>query len=205
MLQAGAADEFTPLKSGDGVAEYVPDIDDETLSEDMNIVHVESRHVEKNKLGTLNGVYAPCLLNIMGVILFERLGWSVGQLGVGYVLLIILVAELQTVSTTLSLSAIVTNGNMRGGGSYYMISRTLGPEFGGSIGILFYCASCVSTAFNCVGCAAEAVNTWYSRFVFNCYLFSLVFFFCFSVVCLFVVPYVRLSLHIPVLYTSFYF
>ena len=173
MLRANEADEQTPLKAGDGL---IDDDADGTLSEDMNIVQVESRTVEKNKLGTLNGVYAPCLLNIMGVILFERLGWGVGQLGAGYVLVIFLISELQTISTTLSLSAIVTNGNMRGGGSYYMISRTLGPEFGGSIGILFYSAYCVGTAFYCFGCAEEAVSTWY-RFVFF-FVFVFVSFFC---------------------------
>ena len=120
-----------------------------------------SETVTKNRLGTINGVYTPCLLNILGVILFERLGWGVGQLGAGMVMLIFVIGEFQTVTTTLSLSAIVTNGNMRGGGSYYMISRTLGAEFGGSIGILFYAAYCVGVAFYCTGCAEEIVATWY--------------------------------------------
>ncbi len=43
--------------------------------------------VEKNKLGTINGCYVPCLLNIMGIVLFERLAWGIGQQGVSGVLL----------------------------------------------------------------------------------------------------------------------
>lgn len=97
----------------------------------------------------------------MGIILFERLGWGVGQVGIGGVLIIFLVAETQAILTVLSLSAMCTNGNMMGGDSYFMISRTLGPEFGGSIGILFYAAYCVGVAFYCTGFAEELVDTWY--------------------------------------------
>jgi len=130
---------------------------------DTNSVSVPTTpEAHKNKLGTLNGCYVPCLLNIMGIILFQRLGWGIGQVGVSGVLLIFLIAEFQAIITVLSLSAIVTNGNMKGGGSYYMISRTLGPEFGGSIGLLFYAAYCVGVALYASGFAEEVVETWFA-------------------------------------------
>ena len=115
-----------------------------------------------NKLGTINGVYIPCLLNILGIVLFERLSWGIGHVGIFFVIIIYLISEIAAILTVLSLSAIITNGAMKGGGSYYMISRTLGPEFGGSVGILFYCAYCVNIAFCCTGCAEEIIKTWYN-------------------------------------------
>lgn len=53
--------------------------------------------------------------------------------------------------TTLSLSAVASNGEVKGGGTYYLISRSLGPEFGGSIGLLFYLSQVLNTALNVVG------------------------------------------------------
>ncbi|KAL3182116.1 hypothetical protein MRX96_035140 [Rhipicephalus microplus] len=86
------------------------------------------------KLGWIQGVFVRCLLNIWGVILFLRLSWVVGQAGIGLGSGIVILASVVTMLTTLSMSAICTNGEVRGGGTYYMISRSLGPEFGGSIG-----------------------------------------------------------------------
>lgn len=53
--------------------------------------------------------------------------------------------------TTMSISAIATNGTVRGGGAYYLISRSLGPEFGGSIGMVFYMGFVFNTGMNAVG------------------------------------------------------
>ena len=53
--------------------------------------------------------------------------------------------------TTLSISAIATNGTVRGGGAYYLISRSLGPEFGGSIGLVLYLGFVLNTGMNAVG------------------------------------------------------
>lgn len=64
--------------------------------------------------------------------------------------------------TTMSLSAIATNGTVKGGGAYYLISRTLGPEFGGSIGIVFYLGYVLNTGMNAVGlvdCFVQSFGT----------------------------------------------
>uniref|UniRef100_A0A3P9AN49 Solute carrier family 12 member 7b n=1 Tax=Esox lucius TaxID=8010 RepID=A0A3P9AN49_ESOLU len=89
-------------------------------------------------LGTLIGVYLPCLQNILGVILFLRLTWIVGTAGIMEALAIVFMTCSCTMLTAISMSAIATNGVVPAGGSYYMISRSLGPEFGGAVGLCFY-------------------------------------------------------------------
>lgn len=85
--------------------------------------------------------------------LFIRLPWVVANAGIGYACVIILLASLVTTITALSMSAICTNGVVKGGGTYYMISRSLGPEFGGSIGVIFAIANAVAIAMYSVGFA----------------------------------------------------
>ncbi|XP_050303386.1 bumetanide-sensitive sodium-(potassium)-chloride cotransporter [Anthonomus grandis grandis] len=103
------------------------------------------------KLGWIQGVLIPCLLNIFGVMLFLRLSWIVSEAGTGLSLIIILISAVVCVITTLSLSAICTNGEVKGGGIYYIISRSLGPEFGASVGIVFAFANAVSASMNTIG------------------------------------------------------
>ncbi|KAK5650631.1 hypothetical protein RI129_001660 [Pyrocoelia pectoralis] len=103
------------------------------------------------KFGWIQGVLVRCLLNIWGVMLFLRLSWVVAQAGVGQAILLILVTSTVTTITALSMSAISTNGVIKGGGTYYMISRSLGPEFGGSIGLIFSLANAVASAMYVVG------------------------------------------------------
>ena len=93
------------------------------------------------------------MLNIWGVILFIRISWVVAHAGIGFAFLIIILASTVTTITSLSMSAICTNGEVKGGGTYYMISRSLGPEFGGSIGIIFAIANAVAIAMYSVGFA----------------------------------------------------
>ena len=83
-----------------------------------------------SKFGTFGGVFTPCTLTILGVIMFLRLGHVVGQAGVLQAVGIILAANAITFLTALSLSAIATNTRVKGGGAYYLISRSLGVEFG---------------------------------------------------------------------------
>jgi amino acid transporter len=110
-------------------------------------------------LGTFAGVFTPSILTILGIILFLRLGYVVGNAGLGRALIIIGLANAISVITSVSLSAIATNIKVRGGGDYYLISRTLGVEFGGSIGIVLFLAQSVSVGFYCIG-FAEAVTSF---------------------------------------------
>uniref|UniRef100_A0A2A4JL60 Bumetanide-sensitive sodium-(Potassium)-chloride cotransporter n=1 Tax=Heliothis virescens TaxID=7102 RepID=A0A2A4JL60_HELVI len=103
------------------------------------------------KLGWIQGVLIPCLLNIWGVMLFLRISWVVSQAGIGLSLVIIAISAFVCVITTLSMSAICTNGEVKGGGIYYIISRSLGPEFGASVGIIFAFANAVAASMNTIG------------------------------------------------------
>ena len=103
------------------------------------------------KLGTFSGVFVPTSLNVLSVLMFIRWGFILGQGGVVGMLGMLVVAYLINLVTTMSISAIASNGTVRGGGAYYLISRSLGPEFGGSIGIVFYIGFIFNTAMNAVG------------------------------------------------------
>ncbi|KAJ6438302.1 cation chloride cotransporter [Purpureocillium lavendulum] len=103
------------------------------------------------KLGLVSGVYIPVCLNIMSILMFLRFGLILGQVGFMGILGLLVTAYCVDLLTTLSLSAIASNGEVKGGGAYYLISRSLGPEFGGSIGILFFLAQALNTAMNIVG------------------------------------------------------
>ncbi len=106
---------------------------------------------EGNSFGTFGGVFTPCVLTILGVIMFLRFGSVVGQAGLWAALLIVLASKVITLLTTLSLSAIATNTKVEGGGAYFLISRSLGPEFGGAIGLLFFAAQALSVAMYVIG------------------------------------------------------
>ncbi|XP_049459948.1 solute carrier family 12 member 2 [Epinephelus fuscoguttatus] len=110
------------------------------------------------KFGWIKGVLVRCMLNIWGVMLFIRMSWIVGQAGIALSCLIVAMATVVTTITGLSTSAIATNGFVRGGGAYYLISRSLGPEFGGSIGLIFAFANAVAVAMYVVGFAETVVE-----------------------------------------------
>lgn len=109
-------------------------------------------------LGTFAGVFTPSLLTILGIILFLRLGFVVGNAGLSGALVIIGIATAISLLTSISLAAIATNMEVKGGGDYYLISRTLGLEFGGAIGIVLFLAQSVSIGFYAIG-FGEAVSS----------------------------------------------
>ncbi|OOQ88376.1 putative cation chloride cotransporter [Penicillium brasilianum] len=106
---------------------------------------------ETKKLGTFSGVFVPTSLNVLSILMFLRFGFILGQAGLLGILGLLALSYLINLVTTMSLSAIATNGTVRGGGAYYLISRSLGPEFGGSIGVVFYLGLVFNTGMNAVG------------------------------------------------------
>jgi hypothetical protein len=89
----------------------------------------------KGRFGTFAGVFTPNVLTILGLILFLRMGVVVGEAGLATALVIITISNLITLLTGLSLAAIATSMKVGAGGNYYIISRSLGLEIGGAIGL----------------------------------------------------------------------
>ncbi|CAL1532296.1 unnamed protein product, partial [Lymnaea stagnalis] len=107
---------------------------------ESNIIDEKSNSKKGGKanLGTFLGVFLPCCQNIVGVIFFVRVPWIIGCAGVMEGSIIVLICCGMSLCTALSMSAIATNGRVTAGGTYFMISRSLGPTFGGSVGVLFF-------------------------------------------------------------------
>lgn len=103
------------------------------------------------KLGTFEGVFLPTTLNVLSILMFLRFGFIIGQMGILGSLLLLVMSYVIDILTVLSVSAISTNGTVRGGGAYYMISRSLGPEFGGAIGVIFFIGQILNASLNVVG------------------------------------------------------
>lgn len=105
----------------------------------------------EKRFGTFSGVFLPTFLTIIGVIFYLRFGWVVGNAGVLGALAIVVLAHVITVSTALSMASITTNMEVEGGGAYFLISRSLGLEIGGSIGIPLYLSQVISVALYVLG------------------------------------------------------
>ena len=111
-------------------------------------------------LGTFLGVFTPSILTILGVILFLRTGWVVGSVGLLPALLIVVLANAVTLVTALSVSAIATNMPVGAGGAYYILSRSLGLEIGGAIGIPLFLAQTFSVTLYAFGLAESLRFAW---------------------------------------------
>ncbi|MDX1611244.1 MAG: amino acid permease [Candidatus Thermoplasmatota archaeon] len=103
------------------------------------------------KYGTFAGVFTPTLLTILGVIMYLRLGWVVGNAGLLGSVGIILLAFTIVACTGLSMSSITTNIRIGGGGAYSIVSQSLGIEIGGSIGIPLYISQALAVSMYVFG------------------------------------------------------
>ncbi|MGB3491582.1 MAG: amino acid permease [Elainellaceae cyanobacterium] len=118
---------------------------------------------ESSGLGAFGGVFTPSILTILGVIMYLRFGWVVGNVGLLGSIIIVTLSVSITLITALSICAIATDRVVRVGGAYYMISRSLGIETGGAVGIPLYFAQALSMALYTIG-FAESVVSAFGRF-----------------------------------------
>lgn len=124
---------------------------------------IKSLVVPKNrdeKLGSFLGVFTPSILTILGVILYLRTGWVVGNVGLSSTLVIVVIANVVTLITALSVAAVATNMKVGTGGAYYMISRSLGIEVGTAIGIPLFLALGLSVTLYAFGLAESIRYVW---------------------------------------------
>lgn len=134
----------------------------------LNMEFIEDKPLLSNennpqKFGTFLGVYVPSMLMLFGVIIFLRLGWIVGLSGLPMTLVIITLATLIALITVLSMSAIATNIEVKAGGIYYILSRSLGLEAGFAVGLPLFFKQSLTIAFCVIGFAEslkDLVPTW---------------------------------------------
>ncbi|MFH1791873.1 MAG: amino acid permease [Candidatus Omnitrophota bacterium] len=107
--------------------------------------------MSEKRFGAFEGVFTPTFLSILGIIMYLRLGWVVGSVGLMNALAIIVMANLITLFTCLSVASIATNMRIGTGGAYSIISKSLGLEIGGAIGIPLYLSQAISVAFYITG------------------------------------------------------
>ncbi len=114
----------------------------------------------KKKFGTFAGVFTPSILTILGVIMYLRMGWVVGNAGLFGTIIIIVIAHIISVTTGLSVSSISTDKKVGAGGIYYILSRSMGIPIGGAIGIALYIGTALSIALYLIG-FAESFNAYF--------------------------------------------
>ena len=127
--------------------------------DDSATVSERNRAADRNQFGTFAGVFTPSILTILGVIMFLRAGYVVGEGGIGAAALILVLSTAITFLTSLSIGAIATNTPVKGGGAYYLISRALGPQFGGAIGLALFLAQALSVPFYVLSFTEALVQT----------------------------------------------
>ena len=109
--------------------------------------------------GTFQGVFTPSILTIIGVVMYLRFGWVLGNLGLGGTLFLVTLCSSVTFVTGLSISALATNMRMKGGGAYFMISRSFGVESGAALGIPIALMQAVGTSFYVAGFSEALVHS----------------------------------------------
>jgi amino acid transporter len=132
--------------------------------------------MSKKTFGTFAGVFTPTTLTILGVIMYIRFPWVVGNAGIVGALAIVLTSVAITLSTALSLSSITTNVRIGAGGAFSIISKSLGLEIGGAIGIPFFTAQALAVAMYVFGFreGMASILPYFNPLLLDVIIFSIV-------------------------------
>ncbi len=115
---------------------------------------------KSNKFGAFGGVFTPSILTILGVIMYMRLPMILGTAGLWATLGIVLIAHIISISTGLSVSSIATDKKVKAGGTYYIISRSLGLPIGGTLGLALFVGLSFSVSLYLIGFSESFLDYW---------------------------------------------
>ncbi len=127
-----------------------------------SIFRKKRQEADQLGFGTFFGVYLPGVLSMFGVIIYLRFGWIIGSLGLFQTLYVVSLSCLILFITVLSISSAATNMQVGGGGSYYMVSRSLGIEIGSAVGVPLLIAQALTISFCAVG-FAESIHPYFQN------------------------------------------
>lgn len=112
------------------------------------------------KFGTFGGVFTPSILTILGVIMYLRFPTILGQAGLINTIGIIIVAHIISITTSLSVASLSTDKPVQNGGTYFMISRSLGLPIGGTLGLALFVGLSFSVSLYLIGFSESFMQYW---------------------------------------------
>ena len=112
------------------------------------------------KFGTFSGVFTPSILTILGVIMYLRFPTIIGQAGLINTIGIIVIAHIISITTSLSVASLATDKTVKTGGTYFMISRSLGLPIGGTLGLALFVGLSFSVSLYLIGFAESFLTYW---------------------------------------------